>query len=383
MPVFKTCPRVSSGRDSYYATVAAEVAALGMKKVLLVCGRTIKRLNIAQETAKLLEKNGVETLIFDAVEPEPSVKTAIACGELAREAGVDGVLGVGGGSSLDIAKVCSVLATNPASPRDFFGVEKIPQPGLPLILVPTSAGTGSEATDIAILSDEEAQLKIGIASRYLLPASVILDPCLTVSMPPAITASSGIDALIHALESLTSVRATPLTDIFATEAIRLMAPNLRKAWARGDALGPREAMQTGSYYAGVAFCNAGVTAVHAFAYPIGAEFHIPHGVANALMLLPVFRFNMSADPERFGRLAALLGEPVEGLGARQAAERALAALETLMDDLRIERGLARYGATPDAVPRLATGALKAQRILANNPRTLSQEDAEAIYRDAL
>lgn len=383
MPVFKTCPRVTSGRDCCRDAVTAEAAALGIRKLLLVCGQTIMRLGIAQELAETLGGHGIETRIFDAVEPEPSVNTAQAAGRLAREAGVDGVLGIGGGSSLDIAKVCAVLATNAGSPRDFFGVEKIPLAGLPLILVPTSAGTGSEATDIAILSDEEAGLKIGIASRYLLPASVILDPALTLSMPPAITASSGMDALIHAMEALTSVRATPLTDIFAAEAIRLIASSLRKAWARGDCLEPREAMQTGSYYAGVAFCNAGVTAVHAFAYPIGAEFHIPHGIANSLMLLPVFRFNLVANPEGFARIAALLGEPVAGLGAREAAGRGLAALEALLDDLRITRGLAHYGVTAEAVPRLAAGALKAQRILANNPRGLSLEDAESIYTSAL
>jgi len=220
-----------------------------------------------------------------------------------------------------------VLLGNQQDIRELYGIEKVSKPGAPLILVPTSAGTGSEVTDIAILSDEAAQLKMGIVSRHMLPASVILDPELTLSLPKGPTAASGMDALIHAMEAYTSIHATPLTDMWAEHAIALIAPNLRKAWARGEDIQARQAMLTGSFYAGVAFCNAGVTAVHAFAYPIGARYHIPHGLANTLMLLPVFRFNMVGNMERFARLAAMLGENTTGLSPEKAAGRCLDALE--------------------------------------------------------
>ena len=209
------------------------------------------------------------------------------------------------------------------------------------------------------------------------------DPELTLSLPKGPTAASGLDALIHAMEAYTSIHATPLTDNFAEQAIRLIAPNLRSAWARGDRVDAREAMLLGSFYAGIAFCNAGVTAVHAFAYPIGAEYHIPHGVANSIMLVPVFRFNLIGNLERFARIADFLGENTQGLGRKQAAEKAIQHLEALIDDLQVSRHLKDYGVKEEDIPVLAEGALKAGRLLANNPRTLTLDDAKSIFMDAM
>ena len=203
------------------------------------------------------------------------------------------------------------------------------------------------------------------------------DKCISIA------ASCGVDALIHAMEAYTSIHATPLTDMWAEHAIALIAPNLRKAWARGEDIQARQAMLTGSFYAGVAFCNAGVTAVHAFAYPIGARYHIPHGLANTLMLLPVFRFNMVGNMERFARLAAMLGENTTGLSHEKAAGRCLDALESLARDLQVPRHLADYGVTPDDVPVLAESVLQVTRLLGNNPRSVSLQDAINIYREAL
>ena len=328
-------------------------------------------------------EKGFEVAIHADVEPEPRVESVLAAAEQARAFGADCVIGIGGGSSLDTAKTCSVLLGNQQDIRELYGIEKVSKPGAPLILVPTSAGTGSEVTDIAILSDEAAQLKMGIVSRHMLPASVILDPELTLSLPKGPTAASGMDALIHAMEAYTSIHATPLTDMWAEHAIALIAPNLRKAWARGEDIQARQAMLTGSFYAGVAFCNAGVTAVHAFAYPIGARYHIPHGLANTLMLLPVFRFNMVGNMERFARLAAMLGENTTGLSHEKAAGRGLDALESLARDLQVPRHLADYGVTPDDVPVLAESVLQVTRLLGNNPRSVSLQDAINIYREAL
>ena len=383
MNVFKICQRVLNGFGAYYDKLADEVAAYGVTKVFLVCDPALARIGVAQKTVDTLTAKGFEIAVFSEVEPDPSVQTTLRAAGQARSFGAQCVIGLGGGSSLDTAKVCSVLMTNDEDPKSLFGIEKIKKAGVPLILVPTSAGTGSEVTDIAILSDLEAKLKIGIVSRYLIPQSVILDPELTLSLPKGPTAASGLDALIHAMEAYTSIHATPLTDNFAEQAIRLIAPNLRSAWARGDRVDAREAMLLGSFYAGIAFCNAGVTAVHAFAYPIGAEYHIPHGVANSIMLVPVFRFNLIGNLERFARIADFLGENTQGLGRKQAAEKAIQHLEALIDDLQVSRHLKDYGVKEEDIPVLAEGALKAGRLLANNPRTLTLDDAKSIFMDAM
>lgn len=284
---FKICRRIVNGCGSFYGNIAEEAASLNGHRIFLVCDPILAKLGLTEKTAALLREKGFEVAIHADVEPEPRVESVLAAAEQARAFGADCVIGIGGGSSLDTAKTCSVLLGNQQDIRELYGIEKVSKPGAPLILVPTSAGTGSEVTDIAILSDEAAQLKMGIVSRHMLPASVILDPELPLSLPKGPTAASGMDALIHAMEAYTSIHATPLTDMWAEHAIALIAPNLRKAWARGEDIQARQAMLTGSFYAGVAFCNAGVTAVHAFAYPIGARYHIPHGLANTLMLLPL------------------------------------------------------------------------------------------------
>lgn len=380
---FKICRRIVNGCGSFYGNIAEEAASLNGHRIFLVCDPILAKLGLTEKTAALLREKGFEVAIHADVEPEPRVESVLAAAEQARAFGADCVIGIGGGSSLDTAKTCSVLLGNQQDIRELYGIEKVSKPGAPLILVPTSAGTGSEVTDIAILSDEAAQLKMGIVSRHMLPASVILDPELTLSLPKGPTAASGMDALIHAMEAYTSIHATPLTDMWAEHAIALIAPNLRKAWARGEDIQARQAMLTGSFYAGVAFCNAGVTAVHAFAYPIGARYHIPHGLANTLMLLPVFRFNMVGNMERFARLAAMLGENTTGLSHEKAAGRCLDALESLARDLQVPRHLADYGVTPDDVPVLAESVLQVTRLLGNNPRSVSLQDAINIYQEAL
>ncbi len=379
---FKMTQRIINGAGSF-AKLPEEAAALGAKRILLITGQNIFKSGLAQKTVDMLTAQGFAVDMFNDVEPDPSVETAEDAAAKGKAFKADCVIAVGGGSSLDTAKVCSVLITNEGSARSMLGVDNVKKPGVATILVPTSAGTGSEVTDLAILSDNIAKLKIGVDSRYLLPSSVLLDPELTISLPRSATAASGLDALIHAMEAYTSVRATPLTDLFAEQAIRLIAPNLRGAWARGDRLDVREAMLTGSLYAGIAFGNAGVTAVHAFAYPIGAEFHIPHGVANSIMLVPVFRFNMTGNLARFAKLAEFLGEDTQGLSQKAAAEKAIAHIVQLVDDLEVSRHLADFGVKQEHVPDLAKGVLEVKRILANNPRTLNYEEACAIYQAAL
>ena len=300
-----------------------------------------------------------------------------------RKEGADVIIGFGGGSPLDIAKAVAVMATHEGPLTQYFGVDLVPGPGLPTVLVPTTAGTGSEVTPIAILSDEGEKLKKGIVSPYLFPSVALLDPELTVGLPPEVTAATGMDALIHAMEAYTSVNATSMTDLLALEAMELLYHNIRTAYAQGTHLKARAHMMEGSLLAGMAFANAGVTAVHAFAYPIGPEFHIPHGVANTLMLPHVMRFNMLGNVLKFGDMAEVFGFSTEGLDDMSAASLTIEAIERLSKDLRVPRRLSDFGVMEKDIPRLAQGVMKVTRLLANNPRTLRLKDAEEIYREAL
>lgn len=365
------------------STVGAEARQLGVRRVLVVTDRGLVEAGLLERLETSLKRARVGFSVFDGVEPDPRHEIVDRCREALQAAKARAVIGLGGGSSIDIAKMAAVMAVNPGQAADYFGVDTIPRPGLPTIMVPTTAGTGSEVTSIVILSDEGEKLKKGVVSPYLMPAAAVLDPELTLGLPPAVTAATGMDALIHAIEAYTSVNATGLTDLLAARAMELIGEHIRAAWARGSNLAARSAMLEGSLLAGMAFANAGVTAVHAFAYPIGAEFHIPHGLANAIMLPPVMAFNMPGDLDRFARVAELLGEETAGLSARQAAEAGVEAVRQLGRDLELPQSLGEFGVKKKDVPGLAKGVMKVTRLLANNPRTLTEAQARDIYMQAL
>jgi len=338
---------------------------------------------ICDRFREILINAGCSVSLFDSVESDPPFEVASSAAQDTVNASADIILGIGGGSSLDIAKVASILVTNKGPVSSYFGVDTVPSPGLNTILVPTTAGTGSEVTPIAILSDHHEKLKKGIVSPYLFPSLAILDPELTIGLPSAVTAATGMDALIHAVEAFTSKNANSFTDMLAQKAMRLITRNIRTAFANGSNLEARAKMLEGSLLAGMAFANAGVTAVHAFAYPIGAEFHIPHGVANSIMLTPVMEFNMLGNLTKFAHMAKIFGENTSGLSERASAHEAVQSLRNLADDLNIPKSLSEFGVKAEDIPSLASGVMKVTRILANNPRDLKVEDAEAIYRRVL
>lgn len=380
--MFRTTPRILMGPGAIGLS-GEELSRLGAGMVLVVTDQGILKAGILEKLQEALRPFRIKSLVFDAVEPDPRYELVEKCLEAARGQEIHCVLGLGGGSALDIAKAASVMATNKGKISDYFGIELIPKPGLPLILVPTTAGTGSEVTPIAILSDEQEKLKKGIVSSHLIPSVAVLDPELTLGLPPQVTAATGMDALIHAIEAYTSLNATSMTDVLACRAMELLYHNIRIAFAQGGNLEARAKMLEGSLLAGMAFANAGVTAVHAFAYPIGAEFHIPHGVANSLMLAPVMEFNMLGSLERFAHMARIFGEGMTGLSPRALAPKAVEAMEQLRRDLELPGHLGDFGVVPDDIPRLAAGVLKVTRLLANNPRLITQRDAEEIYRKVL
>lgn len=379
--IFSTTPRFVIG-NGCLSSIGGELDRLKATSVLIVTDSGLVNTGIVDRLEDILRQNGIIFSRFDKVVADPPFELVDEAVAQLRQAGSQAVLGIGGGSSLDIAKVVSVMGTNNNPVTSMFGVDQVDKPGLPLILVPTTAGTGSEVTPIVILSDPYEKLKKGIVSPYLYPSCALLDPELTVGLPAAVTAATGMDALIHAIEAYTSKNATFISDILAKEAIRLLYTNIRKAVADGSNIEARDFMLRGSLLAGMAFANAGVTAVHAFAYPIGAEFHIPHGVANTIMLVPVMRFNMIGNLERFAAIGDMFGLPTEGMSLREAAQSTIDAMDELSDDLRVPRNLRDFGIKETDIPNLAAGVMKVTRLLANNPRKLELSDANTIYREA-
>jgi alcohol dehydrogenase class IV len=380
--VFSTTPRIVMGPGSV-KTIGAEVKALGIKRVLIVTDKGVISAGLMKPIEDSLKAANIKYAVFDGVESDPRYEIVADCVLAARNSHARMLIGLGGGSPMDITKISAVMLTNKGPIGAYFGINLIPKRGLPTILIPTTAGTGSEATPIAILSDEGEKLKKGIVSPYLYPAIGVLDAELTKGLPPQVTAATGMDAMIHAIEAYTSINATTITDMYCLKAVRLIYKNIRIAYAKGDNMDARTAMMEGALLAGIAFANAGVAAVHAFAYPIGAEFHIPHGIANTLMLSHVIRFNILGNLEKYALLAKPFGISTEGLDNLAIVDKVIAAIDRLADDIRVPRHLADFGVKEKDIPMLADGVMKVTRLLANNPRTLTLEDAKRIYKAAL
>jgi alcohol dehydrogenase class IV len=305
---------------------------------------------------------------------------------------------LGGGSNMDLAKITATVLAHGGNPKDYVGDDKIPGPIHPIICVPSTAGTGSEVSAAAVLTDTENQMKVGVLSNYLRPKAAVVDPLLTVSCPSKVTADSGIDALTHAIEAYTAVDNAefplpagehsvyqgkhPLGDCLAEKAITLIGANLRRAVARGDDLDAREGMALGATLAGLAFSNVGVAVVHALEYPVGGATHCSHGSGNGLLLPYVMRFNRPARTKEFAAIARLLGENVAGLDEAQSAERAIAAVEKLRNDIGIPQRLRDLGVKVEELRPFAERAFGIKRILRVNPRLVNVEDLEAILQSA-
>ncbi len=381
LTLFRTTKKILFGLGAV-EKIGAEAQLLKGKKVLIITDSGVIQAGLLEGVEKSLQAANIPFALFDGVEPDPRIEVVEKSVEKAKKEGIDLIIGLGGGSSLDIAKVTSIMITNSGKIDGFFGIDLVPNPGIPVILVPTTAGTGSEVTPIAILSDTKEKLKKGIISPTLFPEVAIVDPKLTIGLPPSVTAFTGMDALTHAIESYASINATDLTDLFALRAMELCSKNLRMAYAHGENLAARSNMMEGSLLAGIAFANAGVGAVHAFAYPLGGEFHLAHGLTNTLMLPYIMRYNILGCPHKFAQMAKAFGEKVEGLSELDGAETAVKFVERLSDDIRVPRRLRDVGVPENAIPRLAEAAMKVTRLLANNPRKIALEDAVAIYNSA-
>ncbi|MFC0273044.1 iron-containing alcohol dehydrogenase [Metabacillus herbersteinensis] len=357
-----------------------ETIRLNMKNPLIVTDDILVQVGVVSTVQSILK--GLTTGVYTGVKPDPEIALVEECTATFRDGKHDGLIAVGGGSAIDIAKSVSVYANFKGKIHELFGTGLVPEKGFPIIAIPTTAGTGSEVTNIAILSDTEEQVKKGIVSDYILPDVAIVAPEMTLTMPKSVTAASGIDALVHAIEAYISVNASPITDALAKGAMQLIYANLPIAYENPNDMNARENMATASLMAGMAFGNAGVAAVHALAYPLGGRFHIPHGVSNALLLPYVMEWNKSSCVERFRDIAEALGESVAGLSDLEAADRAVSAMRHLCDVVEIPKGMRTFNVPEEAIPSMAEDASKIERLLKNNPRAFTIEEIEQIYKSA-
>jgi len=357
---------------------------LNVNKVLLVTDPGIIKLNLHQKIITSLENASIDFVIFNDVEVDPPVDVIEQAILFAKNNDIDGVVGLGGGSSLDTAKLISALAYSEQSLADVFGIDKISNTRLPLIQIPTTAGTGSEVTPISIVTTGDA-MKMGIVSNILLPDIALLDATLTVKLPAHITAATGIDAMVHAIEAYTSViKKNIYSDILAIEALKLMSKYIQTAVHQGDDLEARSNMMLGATLAGQAFANAPVAAVHALAYPLGGHYHIPHGLSNSLVLPHVMRFNIPAAAKLYAELAEIIiPEKCYLLNcSEEKAEALVQYLEYLIDDLGLPTNLESVEVDKSSLAMLAKDAMKQERLLINNPRSMIESDILSIYQAA-
>jgi alcohol dehydrogenase class IV len=394
---FHTAGQLLFGRNA--VRQLGEVAGrLGARRVLIVTDPVLMKTGLGERVRAPLAEGGVAVETFSGGEPEPSLKAAEACIAAARAFRPDALLGLGGGSNMDLAKIAATVLAHGGGPRDYVGDDKIPGPVHLLICVPTTAGTGSEVSAASVLTDTESRMKVGVLSNYLRARVAVVDPLLTVSCPATVTADSGIDALTHAIEAYTAVDNAhfplppgertvyqgkhPLGDVLAEKAIALIGTYLRRAVANGNDLEARDGMALGATLAGMAFSNVGVAVVHALEYPVGGAVHCAHGRGNGLLLPYVMRFNLPACTRALANVARLLGEDVTGLDERAAAERAVTAAERLRHDIGIPPRLRDIGVREEQLRPFAEKAFAVKRILRVNPRPVTADDLEGILRTA-
>ena len=364
------------------ARIGELAKALGCSSVLLVTDPGVMAAGLLQAGLKGLAQAGIAVAIFSEVEADPPVHVIERAVAMARSAKADGIVAIGGGSSMDVAKLVALLAQSDEKLADIYGVGMVKGRRLPLVLAPTTAGTGSEVTPISIVTTGENEKK-GVVSPVLLPDWAVLDAELTLGLPAHVTAATGIDAMVHAIEAYTSKRLkNPMSDALAREALRLLGGNIRTVCRDGANLEARHNMLFGSMLAGMAFANAPVAAVHALAYPVGARFHVAHGLSNSLVLPQVLQFNATAAEAHYAEIADIL-VPDRGNDAASRAAELVKWLAQLPVELGLPTRLRDVGIAESDLDALAEDAMKQTRLLINNPRELTQADALGIYRAAL
>ncbi len=392
----------TAGQLTFGPGAAGQLGGLASRRnigrLLIVTDRNLVEAGIEERVRKPIEESGVTVETFADGEAEPSINCALRSVDCARRFQPEGILGLGGGSNIDLSKITATVCAHGGEPKDYFGFDNVPGPVLPLVCVPTTSGTGAEVSHAAVLTDTANELKVSTLSNYLRPSLAVVDPELTYECPRQVTADAGIDALTHAIEGYTAVDYQalelppgeksayegrfPLGECLAEKSIELIGRHLVKAVQDGDDHEARDGMALAATLAGVAFSNCGVALVHALEYPIGGALHCSHGAGNGMLLPYVMRFNLPVRKQAFARIAALLGEDVSGLSEDQAAEKAIEAVELIKREIGIPERIRDLGGTAIQIPLFAEKSYAIERLRWVNPRESSQKDLLGILKSA-
>ena len=363
----------------YIKKLNEHVTKLGGTNVFIVGDPGVLHAGIIQHLEAPLEEAGIPYTIFTEVGMEASIESVDKGTEIAKEMGCDIVVGVGGGSALDTAKAIGLMLRNAGNIRDYVGIDLVPVPGAPVIAVPTTAGTGSELTRFSVLSDKAAKVKLSVGSMYNCPTLALCDPELTVTLPPHITASTGMDALTHALESYVNKATQPISEALSLQSMKLIAKSLRLAVVQGENVDARHDMLLASTVAAMAFNTTRLGNAHALAMPLGGQFKIPHGVVNAILLPEVMKFNIIGNTGKYAEIARIFGEKTDHLTEREAAERAVDAIRQLNKDIGITQTLSDYGVEEEHLDLIVEEAILSGNVPVNPVRT-TKEDLKNICR---
>jgi len=378
--IFQMPSRVVFGSGAV-EDIGLECARLNVKRALIVTDNVMVEVGIASRVTGYLDQAGIGHALYDRVLSEPTLNFVDEGLSAYRDNSCDAVIAVGGGSPIDTAKAIAVMVKNSGSIIEYRGLGNLPKPGVPLICVPTTAGTGSEATQVTIITDPDKDEKILFVSPYLMPGAAVVDPALTLTMPRSLTAATGIDALTHAIEAYVSVKAQPMSDLYALEAIGLIYNNLRQAWANGNNLEAREKTMLGALYGGIAFSNASVALVHGMSRPIGANFHVAHGDSNAALLDVVMEFSLIGNPARYAQITEAMGETGQYRNHLEKAEAGVVAVKRLIRDIKVP-SLKDLGVEKNKLVELTSkmaGEALASGSPANNPRQASLDEIKDLY----
>ncbi|WP_283703957.1 L-threonine dehydrogenase [Clostridium perfringens] len=359
-----------------------QVAELGFKKALIVTDKVLGQIGIVKKVTDVLDNKDIEYAIYDETKPNPTVKNVNDGLALLKEKECDFVISLGGGSAHDCAKGIALLATNGGEIKDYEGVDKSKKPQLPMVGINTTAGTGSEMTLFAIITDEERHIKMALVDKHLTPIIAVNDPMLMLAMPKSLTAATGMDALTHAVEAYVSTSATPITDACAEKAIELISNYLVNAVENGQDVEARDMMAYAEYLAGMAFNNASLGYVHAMAHQLGGFYNLPHGVCNAILLPHVQEYNKATSASRLAKIAKIMGGNIEGLTDEQGADLCIDMIKSLSQTVGIPEGLGVLGVKESDFETLATNALNDACSL-TNPRKGNLEEVIAIFKKAM
>lgn len=364
------------------STLPERIRSLGGGPSLLVTDAGMRAAGLVERVEALLREAGLACRVYDAVTPDSGTSLIAEATALAKQAGATVVIGLGGGSSLDTAKAVAAMCTNPGNILDYAGIDKLKHKPLPVVAIPTAAGTGSEVTFWSVFLDDKTRVKAAVGGVLLFPTIALCDPELTLTLPPSLTAATGMDALGHAIECYVNDACQPISAALALEAIRSIGRHLRSAVLNGRQIESRSAMLLASTMAGIAMNSTRLGLAHAFAMPLGSfDLRMPHGLAIGITLPYVMRFNAPARPERYAEIAAALGEPIAGLPLREAAARAAEAVAALARDIGIPARLSQAGMREEHIEPVAAEAIKSGNV-AVNPRRATLEDLKAILKEA-